>query len=926
MRSLPSLLLPVLCFRPRLASAWETDDRAFIITLSSDPVAASLGGIFLRSADHHEFFHQRAAEASISYTVQHEFDSVGPWQGISVRASGDGSVQEFRDRLGALEGVVAVTPVKRLSRAPGLHKDEFADGGTFAPYANANGNLQSTLEMGGVDKLHALGIKGKGMKIGIVDTGIDYRHPALGGGFGPGFKVAGGGALINQTTEPYVWDPDPLQTCLVAGHGTHVAGIIGMDPLPSGEGFNISGVAPEAELYMYKIFDCNQQGGTTDQMIAALLKAQQDRVDIVSMSLSEGVNGEIDESFNGVDPMIGVIQQLHDAGIAVVIANGNAGGSSAYAKVVYKMDYPADAPGAFSIGSITNKDFPLVYAATDSYGSQIPYASLWPMGLTGDVDVFFMESDACSTSSWTDAVDQLEGLGMLNTTVIAYYVNDGCLSPAARPCCNQANTVPLWMMALSQGSSNVAYADYQTDSAGWFGNAQQVSVHSDDTPTFINNYNAAGGFGKYKLNFDNQSFASTPQLVGGLVDYYTSGGPVYRTYDMKPDISAPGGVILSTFPLWTPLGNYTVLSGTSMATPYASGCYALIKSQFPEMSVDEIVALLQTTAKPVVWEYNTAMLSGTYQQGAGLINVYQAYVSKSKSVVTPGELLITDNSRTVFGKANITIENKSNATKTYWLSHKPAALAPSVPTGIGGPFPELAQLPVYASVDFPVSKIQVSAGDTTTITFDVIPPEGAVPAQVPIMGGYIQVNSCGEKYSVPYCGPAYSLYNAKYLVAIPNVLPYIRFTFANGTEADDWDIATVDSTTKYYAPFTIQQSTLFLRAFLLPANTTIDPTYLGFNSSITHDYVSSTTAPPETVFGVASYGLLSNQPNLQGGGASYYVQGSGVATTLTDGTSFQPGPGDYRWLVAVTRWGGDPDVFEDNETWLSAVVRFAADV
>jgi hypothetical protein len=50
----------------------------------------------------------------------------------------------------------------------------------------------STLKMAYVDKLHALGIKGDGMKIRIVDRGVDYYHPSLGGGFGPGFKIAGG--------------------------------------------------------------------------------------------------------------------------------------------------------------------------------------------------------------------------------------------------------------------------------------------------------------------------------------------------------------------------------------------------------------------------------------------------------------------------------------------------------------------------------------------------------------------------------------------------------------------------------------------------------------------------------------------------------------------------------------------------------------
>lgn len=88
---------------------------------------------------------------------------------------------------------------------------------------SGTGNLASALQMGGVDKLHNLGIKGSGIKIGVVDTGVDYRHPALGAGFGPGHKIAGGysfvldnGTLANSS--------DPLATCYGGGHGTHVSG------------------------------------------------------------------------------------------------------------------------------------------------------------------------------------------------------------------------------------------------------------------------------------------------------------------------------------------------------------------------------------------------------------------------------------------------------------------------------------------------------------------------------------------------------------------------------------------------------------------------------------------------------------------------------------------------------------------------------
>jgi subtilisin family serine protease len=86
----------------------------------------------------------------------------------------------------------------------------------------------STLKTADVDKLHALGVKGGGMKIGTVDTGANYYHPSLGGGFGHGFKVAGGYAFVDDNWDGVSRDPipepDPLKTCFDNGHGTHVSG------------------------------------------------------------------------------------------------------------------------------------------------------------------------------------------------------------------------------------------------------------------------------------------------------------------------------------------------------------------------------------------------------------------------------------------------------------------------------------------------------------------------------------------------------------------------------------------------------------------------------------------------------------------------------------------------------------------------------
>ena len=108
----------------------------------------------------------------------------------------------------------------------------------------------STHVMGGVDKLHTEGLSGDGIFVAIIDTGIDYMHPTLGAGFGPGFKVAYGTDLVgdayNGSNTPFP-DLDPYTEC--NEHGTHVAGSVGANPNP----YNFTGVASNATLGMYRV-------------------------------------------------------------------------------------------------------------------------------------------------------------------------------------------------------------------------------------------------------------------------------------------------------------------------------------------------------------------------------------------------------------------------------------------------------------------------------------------------------------------------------------------------------------------------------------------------------------------------------------------------------------------------------------------------
>ncbi len=255
-------------------------------------VGASFSGR-LASRDDHAKFHRLARDVT-DYSVRHEFTNPEFFYGLSIDAKNTTDINS----LLALDGVKAVYP-NLLRPRPG--PVEASNTASFKPASGAVGaagsgasvahfegtsDVLSSLKMTGVDELHKLGITGKGIKVGIVDSGVDHRHPSLGAGFGPGFKVAGGydfvGDDYNGGNAPTPGD-DPLTTCLAGGHGTHVSGIIaGQDP--EGVGFGYTGVAPDAALYMYRVFGC--AGGVTDDILMqAFQRAAEDGVDVISASL-----------------------------------------------------------------------------------------------------------------------------------------------------------------------------------------------------------------------------------------------------------------------------------------------------------------------------------------------------------------------------------------------------------------------------------------------------------------------------------------------------------------------------------------------------------------------------------------------------------------------------------------------------------------
>ncbi|WP_066188096.1 S8 family serine peptidase [Gracilibacillus timonensis] len=164
---------------------------------------------------------------------------------------------------------------------------------------------------------------GKGVKVGVIDTGIDYSHPDLQKNYQGGYD------LVDL-------DDDPMETKVEDGlptnHGSHVAGIIAAD----GE---MQGVAPDAELYAYRALGPGGTGSSI-QVMAAIEQAVKDEMDIINLSLGNSINGP--------DwPTSVAVNRAVEQGVSVVIANGNTGPE------LWTVGSPATADHVISVGAST---------------------------------------------------------------------------------------------------------------------------------------------------------------------------------------------------------------------------------------------------------------------------------------------------------------------------------------------------------------------------------------------------------------------------------------------------------------------------------------------------------------------------------------------------------------------------------------------
>lgn len=192
-------------------------------------------------------------------------------------------------------------------------------------------------------------IDGAGQTIAVLDTGIDYNNPSLGGGFGAGFKVVGGHDFFDD-------DNDPMDT---SGHGTEVAGVIAASPFDLNN-HQYAGIAPGARLVALRISDTPTDPVPNNRLAKALQWVVDHRAEfgITVVNVSFGFGHFADDFADG--PFASQIQALVKARVSVVASSGNQGINSGSG-----IEYPAADPNVISVGAVDPFDVITDYTERD---------------------------------------------------------------------------------------------------------------------------------------------------------------------------------------------------------------------------------------------------------------------------------------------------------------------------------------------------------------------------------------------------------------------------------------------------------------------------------------------------------------------------------------------------------------------------------
>lgn len=694
----------------------EQTPSAYFVQLRAKPEIK--GGSTAAVQSQADTFLAHAESVGADLQVRQTYQSV--WSGISVSGS-----RADVERAAGSHDVVAVFPVYQL---------EVPD----VPTAGMQPQMAFAKGMTGVDEAHDMGYTGEGMRIGIIDTGVDIDHPDFGGAGTPtdgthpnwrtsqvrfGYDLVGDAynASTPETDHPVAdGNPDDCQ-----GHGSHVAGIAAGNGNPDTGG--VVGVAPDALIGAYRVFGCN--GSTnTDIMLSAMELAYEDGMDVVNMSIGSGwAAWKQYPSAQASDSMV-------DAGIVVVNSIGNEGdtgtfsagapGVSDKAIGVASYDNVMVTQNAFTYGADNTK----VGYAPATGAPEPPTSGTQPLvrlGETGSV-----EGMAC-TADGGITVDLAGKLVLIDRGICSFHEKAANAQAAGAAGVVLANNTAGVINATVEGEVPITIP----------------VVTIQRAPGAVLNDAIEAGGEEVTLTWTDE-VTSTPSPTGGLISSFSSYG-LTAELELKPDLGAPGGNIYSTYPLEK--GGYASLGGTSMSSPHVAGTAALLLQARPELGTEQIRTVLQNSADPAAWSLNPTVgfLDSVHRQGAGLVDIDDAILSSA--MVSPGKISLGETDAGPVTRT-LSITNTGDATVTYALANNDATIATD---GID-------YTPGYWSADVAMEgpeTVTVQPGAThvfdVTFTGPAMDPDMLVGLQY---GGYLEFEPTGETAGdilrVPYAGYA----------------------------------------------------------------------------------------------------------------------------------------------------------------------------
>ncbi|MFG2905912.1 S8 family serine peptidase [Kitasatospora sp. NPDC048286] len=534
--------------------------------------------------------------------------------------------------LRALPGVRAVHPIV-VKRRDNAHSVPL----TGAPQVWAGDRVAGT---------------GQGMRIGIVDSGIDYTHADFGGpgteeafrsvergkpappALFPNAKVVGGRDLVGDD-----YDPDPASPhhqpvphpgdnpidCVRNGHGTHVAGTAagygvtadgrpytgpygpGLDPA----GFRIGpGAAPGAQLYAIRVFGCD---GSTDRVTEALDLAADpngdgdlsDRLDVVNLSLGSHFGSTDDTDALAVD-------RLAELGTVVVAAAGNDGdvygiggspGTAARAITV-----AASVHGHADVDGVTVLAPAARAGVVPAHWSE-RYRGWSTADVSGELALPVDQSDGCADFGEADR-QRLKG----KIALLTWRTRE-----ADRAC----NSGPRADHAADAGAIGALYAADSDHLAEISGNDRIPAALLARADGERLRQAAAAGPVRIRLAAPGNTLHASvaqdqPERVDTLTDFTSRGIGVPGV--VKPDLAAPGESIRSAL-VGSGTGGQRE-SGTSMATPHVAGLAALVRAAHPDWPVEQVkAALMNTTVDTFLGDDRSGPAYGPERTGAGRVRV-----------------------------------------------------------------------------------------------------------------------------------------------------------------------------------------------------------------------------------------------------------------------------------------------------------------